>query len=121
MSIKTVGNFNKMLENFETNSWAKTKDLSNTTKLTTNELAQNPLEVVKDKKSFSDMLAQSLGEVNGLQQEANKAIQKLATGQSKNIHETMLAVERAEIAFKTMNQIRSKVIDAYKEVMRMQV
>ena len=46
---------------------------------------------------------------------------KLASGKSKNIHETMLAVENAEIAFKTMNQIRMKVIDAYKEIMRMQM
>ena len=33
----------------------------------------------------------------------------------------MLAVEKADIAFKTMNQVRTKVIDAYKEIMRMQV
>ena len=45
---------------------------------------------------------------------ANKAIQNLAAGKTKNIHETMLAVENAEIAFKTMNQIRMKVIEAYK-------
>ena len=48
-------------------------------------------------------------------------VEVLVSGKSKNIHETMLAVEKAEIAFKTMNQIRTKVIDAYKEVMRMQV
>jgi flagellar hook-basal body complex protein FliE len=60
-------------------------------------------------------------EVNSMQVEANKAIQNLAAGKTKNIHETMLAVENAEIAFKTMNQIRMKVIEAYKEVMRMQM
>ena len=37
------------------------------------------------------------------------------------MHETLLAVEKADIAFKAMNQIRLKVLDAYKEVMRMQV
>ena len=67
------------------------------------------------------MLTTSIGEVNNLQVEANQAVQKLVTGESKNLHETMLAVEQAEIAFKTMNQIRMKVIDAYKEVMRMQI
>jgi flagellar hook-basal body complex protein FliE len=56
-----------------------------------------------------------------MQVEANKAIQKLASGQTKNISETMLAVENAEIAFKTMNQVRMKVIEAYKEIMRMQM
>ena len=40
---------------------------------------------------------------------------------TKNIHETLLMVEKADIAFKAMNQMRLKVLDAYKEVMRMQV
>ena len=56
-----------------------------------------------------------------MQKDADIAVQKLVTGENKNIHETLLAVEQAEIAFKTMNQIRTKVIDAYKEIMRMQV
>ncbi|MBF0208260.1 MAG: flagellar hook-basal body complex protein FliE, partial [Oligoflexia bacterium] len=51
----------------------------------------------------------------------NMAIEKLATGDSDNLHETMLMVEQAEIAFKTMNQIRQKVIDAYKEIIRIQI
>ncbi|AYF45571.1 flagellar hook-basal body complex protein FliE [Halobacteriovorax sp. BALOs_7] len=72
-------------------------------------------------QSFSELLANQIMDVNKLQKEANTAIEKLVSGESKNIHETMLAVEKAEIAFKTMNQVRSKVIDAYKEVMRMQV
>jgi flagellar hook-basal body complex protein FliE len=76
---------------------------------------------VNGETSFSDMLVKSLEEVNKLQGDANVAIQKLATGKSQSIHETMLAVEKAEIAFKTMNQIRLKVIEAYKEVMKMQV
>jgi flagellar hook-basal body complex protein FliE len=49
------------------------------------------------------------------------AMEKLASGESKNLHETLLTVEKADIAFRTMNQIRSKVIEAYKEVMRMQI
>ena len=72
-------------------------------------------------RSFGDFLQDSLNQVNSIQQDANKAIEKLASGESKNIHETMLMVEQAEIAFKTMNQIRSKVLEAYKEVMRMQI
>ncbi len=72
-------------------------------------------------KTFGDFLQDSLTKVNDIQSQANVAIQKLASGESKNIHETMLMVEQAEIAFKTMNQIRTKVLDAYKEVMRMQI
>jgi len=72
-------------------------------------------------KSFGEFLNESIEKVNQVQQEANVAIQKLASGENQGIHETMLMVEQAEIAFKTMNQIRTKVLEAYKEVMRMQI
>lgn len=72
-------------------------------------------------KSFGKILTEKITEVNDVQIEANHAIEKLVSGRSKNIHETMIAVEKAEIAFKMMNQIRLKVIDAYKEIMKMQV
>ncbi|MDA9792945.1 flagellar hook-basal body complex protein FliE [Bacteriovoracaceae bacterium] len=72
-------------------------------------------------KSFGDFLKDSVSSVNELQHSANIAMEKLASGQSQNLHETMLAVEKADLAFKTMNQVRSKVIDAYKEIMKMQI
>ena len=72
-------------------------------------------------KSFGEFLADSIGKVNDLQVQSDKAMQRIASGDSQNIHETLLAVERADIAFKQMNQIRMKVIDAYKEIMKMQV
>lgn len=72
-------------------------------------------------KTFGDFLQDSISKVNGLQQEANVAMQKLASGESHDLHETLLTVEKAEIAFKAMNQVRSKVLDAYKEIMRMQI
>ncbi len=72
-------------------------------------------------KTFGEFLQDSLAQVNGLQQEANTAMQKLASGESKDLHETLLTVEKAEIAFKAMNQVRGKVIEAYKEIMRMQI
>ncbi|MBF0312322.1 MAG: flagellar hook-basal body complex protein FliE [Oligoflexia bacterium] len=79
------------------------------------------MDIKSPKTTFGRMLAESLSRVNELQQDANVAIEKLAVGESENLHETMLIVEQAEIAFKMMNQIRQKVLDAYKEVMRMQI
>jgi flagellar hook-basal body complex protein FliE len=79
------------------------------------------LKETSSDKSFSDFLTESISKVNTLQQDADVAMQRLASGESKNLHETLLAVERADIAFKQMNQVRLKVIDAYKEIMRMQV
>lgn len=75
----------------------------------------------KGEKSFSQILQDSIKEVNRLQGEANHAIEELATGETKNIHETMIALEKAEISFKLMFQVRNKILEAYQEVMRMNV
>ena len=118
MSIENVGNLNNILNTHKTANWAKSVDLDGGFLKDVGGASQaNPAKG----KSFSYMLNQSIMEVNGLQQDADIAVQKLASGQFKNLHETMLAVEKADIAFRSMNQIRMKVIDAYKEIMRMQV
>lgn len=123
MAIENVGNMNKMLNSFNANEWTKSASIDKaTTQPLTSELNVGNLnELGASNKTFSQMLTESMVEVNGLQDEANKAMQKLVSGQSKNIHETMLAVEKADIAFRTMNQVRLKVIEAYKEIMRMQM
>ena len=82
--------------------------------------SKNRVSEVED-KSFSDMLKTSLSEVNQIQKDADLAIQKLAAGDEKDIHQTMIALEKAEISFKLMMQVRNKIIEAYQEVMRMQV
>ena len=74
-----------------------------------------------DGMSFADTLAQSLDKVNTLQKEADIAIQDFATGDTRNIHETMIAVGKAELAFRLTMQVRNKMVEAYQEVMRLQV
>lgn len=118
MSVENIGNMNKMLKSFNTQDWSKSATIDQASIPNFNELGSIQKA---DNQSFSEMMAKSIAEVNTMQIEANKAVQKLASGQTKNIGETMLAVENAEIAFKTMNQIRMKVIEAYKEIMRMQM
>jgi flagellar hook-basal body complex protein FliE len=71
--------------------------------------------------TFSDVLRQSVDKVNEYQHQADSAIKELVAGRSKNIHETMLAIERADTSLKLMMQVRNKMLDAYKEIMRMQV
>ena len=121
MSIESIGSMKNILNSYNSQDWTKSSDVK--LKGLTPESFLKVSEGVSSSNSpnFSDMLAKSILEVNDLQKEANHAVEKLATGKSKNIHETMLAVEKADIAFKTMNQVRQKVIDAYKEIMRMQV
>ena len=71
--------------------------------------------------SFADTLAQSLDKVNNLQKDADVAIQDFVIGDTRNIHETMIAVGKADLAFRLTMQVRNKMVEAYQEVMRTQV
>src|SRR5262245_26462484 len=71
--------------------------------------------------SFGDVLKQSLAEVNHLQEKSDAAITALASGEKASLHDTMIAMEQASISFKLMMQVRNKIVEAYQEVMRIQV
>ena len=66
--------------------------------------------------AFSDVLKKNIDEVSRLQQDASKAVDDLATGQTQNVSGVMTAVEKADLAFKTLLAIRSKLLDAYDEI-----
>ncbi len=70
--------------------------------------------------SFGNMLTRSLEEVNRLHIAADEAVEDLAAGKQKNIHETMIAMEKADVAFQLLMQVRNKIISAYETIMRMQ-
>ncbi|HOE67480.1 MAG TPA: flagellar hook-basal body complex protein FliE [Candidatus Hydrogenedentes bacterium] len=72
-------------------------------------------------KSFQEVLAESIGEVERLQQEADTTIKKLVAGEIRDTTEAMIAVERADIGFQTMMVIRNKMVAAYEQIMQMQV
>jgi len=71
--------------------------------------------------SFGEVLQQSIEQVNRLQLEAEANINDLATGKQPDIHQTMIAVEKASVSFELLMQIRNKVISAYDNLMRTQV
>lgn len=76
----------------------------------------------EDGKTFAETLSQSLEKVNALQQDADKAIESLVAGNpQQTIHDTMIAVSKADLAFRLTMQVRNKIVEAYQEVMRMQV
>ena len=83
---------------------------------------QQPMDIkTEEGKSFSDLVGDSIIEVNRLQQEANTSMEQMATGEKKDIHDTVIAMQKASISFKMMMEVRNKLVDAYKEVMRTQV
>jgi flagellar hook-basal body complex protein FliE len=69
---------------------------------------------------FKKILNKSVGETNDLFAQADQATQAMAFGQ-KDVHQAMIALEQANLAFRLMIQVRNKIISAYEEIMRMQV
>jgi flagellar hook-basal body complex protein FliE len=86
-----------------------------------------PVDKAKTAKPTGDpaetgkFVGELVNKVNDLQLKADNEIQKLATGEAKNLHEVMLAVEKSGISFQFLTQVRNKAIEAYQEIMRMQV
>lgn len=72
------------------------------------------------KASFGEELKKTLEQVEGFQQEADKAVSKAATGGAEQIHETMIKMEEAGISMRLLLKVRTKMLDAYQEIMRMQ-
>ncbi len=71
--------------------------------------------------SFLSYLEKSMGEVNTLLNDSDKKATELAVGKTESLHESMIAAEKAETAFKLMVQFRAKAMEAYNEIIRMQV
>lgn len=70
---------------------------------------------------FLDSLKDAIAKTNDVQLQANEAVEKLMTGESQNVHQTMVALQRADVSFQLMMQIRNKIVGAYEEIQRMQV
>lgn len=71
--------------------------------------------------SFADTLKSSIDDVSKMQQDASQAVDDLTTGKTDNFTGVMNAVEKADMAFKTLLAIRSKLMDAYDEIKGIQV
>lgn len=72
-------------------------------------------------KSFGQILSDALGQVNKLQNDAEQASLNLAAGKIQDLSEVVIATEKATIALQLTMQVRNKIVDAYTEMMRMQV
>jgi len=70
---------------------------------------------------FGDMLTRELGQVNQQILNTDKQVQDLALGKTSNLHEVMIALEETKLSFNLMVQIRSRALEAYQDILRMQV
>jgi flagellar hook-basal body complex protein FliE len=71
--------------------------------------------------SFANMLTDKIGSLNDLQNQAADQSQALATGKATDVASVVSTVEQAALSMQLAVQVRNKVVDAYQELMRMQV
>ncbi len=72
-------------------------------------------------KDFRSILLESLNEVNRLQDEADQGVQRLLTGETNNVAEVITAVNKSDVAFDLLMEVRNKLADAYREIQQMRV
>jgi flagellar hook-basal body complex protein FliE len=70
---------------------------------------------------FSDWLGQHLASANTQLVQADDGVRKLALGEADNLHQVMINLEKAKLSFELVVQVRNKLLDAYQELMRMQI
>ncbi|NLM75335.1 MAG: flagellar hook-basal body complex protein FliE [Clostridiaceae bacterium] len=79
------------------------------------------IKKAEESLSFKDMIIDALKNVNALEQESIKITEDFIAGKHDNIHSVMIASEKAAISLQFVMEVRNKVLDAYQEIMRMQV
>lgn len=88
------------------------------------EMPKLTIEQGKNKKAedkgFGNVLLDAVNDVNQSMVDANTAVENMLTGKSRNIHETMVALEKADVNLKLMTNIRNKALESYNTIMRMQ-
>ena len=84
-------------------------------------LGKGGVKDLESRESFEKTLKKFITDVNSLQNQAAESTVNLANGEVEDVHDVMIAVEKANIAMELMLEIRNKIVEAYQEVMRMPV
>jgi flagellar hook-basal body complex protein FliE len=71
--------------------------------------------------SFADALQDAFEGADRLQHDADDTVRRFATGDIEDVHQVMLALDRADLSFRMTLEVRNKLVEAYQEVMRMPV
>ncbi len=83
--------------------------------------SNKPIKNKQEEVSFQDMMKKYLNEANDLQIKADEDIKKIISGEEIDAHEVMMAVEKANISFDLVMEIRNKMLEAYKQVVKTQI
>lgn len=102
--------------------------------ITIQSLRQNPAMEGRDKirqvnfgsptnegASFTEMIRDAVNSVNSIQKESETGVENIIAGKAENIHEVMISMQKAQLSFQLMVEIRNKALETYQELSRMQI
>ncbi len=92
-----------------------------TIKLSQLNTSNNGMKKKEEDGSFANMLNSAISSVNKEQVEGYKAMEEIATGKVTNLQQAVQQIEEAELSLKLALEVKNKAVNAYKEVMRMQI
>ena len=84
----------------------------------------NPIRLAGEatgSSGFQDVMKKAIQGVEGLRQDASASVERFLSGEGEELHTTILATQRADLAFEMFQQVRNKVVSAYQEIMRLQM
>lgn len=77
--------------------------------------------IASEAGAFQSLLSTAVGSVEGVRQSADAQVRRFLSGEGEELHQVMLATQQAELSLELFQQVRNKVVNAYQEVMRMQM
>ena len=80
-----------------------------------------PTEKAGKVEGFTETLDAAIEEVDGMQKRADRATLGLSTGEVEDVHQVMIAMNEADLSFRMMLEVRNRLVDAYKEIARLQI
>ena len=86
-----------------------------------NQIQNQTSDGEKSSVDFAKMLSDAVEKVNSLQKNADQMVNDFALGKISNIHDVIIEAEKASVALKLTTEVRNKIIEAYREIMRMQL
>lgn len=87
------------------------------------EMSGGPRKLAAEKNagSFSDMLSRAISSVDETMKDSDQKVENFVAGKTDNVHDVMISMQRAQLSFQLMVEVRNKAIDAYKELSAMQI
>lgn len=85
------------------------------------EMGARQLRHIRTGESFGEMLGKAVGSVDQAMKESDQQIENFIAGKTDNVHDVMISMQRAQLSFQMMVEIRNKAIEAYHEISRMQI